>query len=815
MKTLLRRKWKLASICFVAISFFVSHAFANLIQESRTIENFDKNWKFNLGNVPDGQITSFDDSQWRILDLPHDWSIEGKFDKNNPAGTGGGALPCGIGWYRKTFTLPASEQGKHIFIDFDGVYRNSEVWINGHYLGRRPYGYSSFRYELTPFLKYGKENNIIAVKVDNSQLPNSRWYSGSGIYRNVWLVTTHNIYIDHWGTYITTPAANDQSAEVIVQTKVHNTLTTDQPIILTTLIIDKNGNKLSTIETKKIILKNSTNEIQQNLTVKDPILWSIENPYLYKVLTTIECDGRQYDNVETPFGIRTFAFDSAKGFSLNGKHVKINGVCNHHDLGCLGAAINTRALQRQLEILKEMGVNGIRTSHNPPAPELLDLCDRMGFIVMDEAFDMWKKGKTQFDYSLNWDEWHVRDIQDMVLRDRNHPSVFIWSIGNEVIEQWDKKDSSGTLITQELCSLIRALDTRPITSNCNSIDSLNPVIRANALDMIGYSYSQNVYCNFHTRYPGKKLIGSETVSSLNSRGCYDMPSDSIRRWPVRWDSIFTSGNSDLTCSSYDNCSAPWGSTHEETWKLMKKYDFIAGQYIWTGFDYLGEPTPYPWPARSSYFGIVDLAGFPKDAYYMYQSEWTHKPVLHVFPHWNWKQGDMIDIWAYTNCKTVELFLNGQSLGTKKKNGDDLHLMWKVPYTTGILKAVGLDSGKEIVVQEIRTAGAPSKIVLEADRSVITAGGKDLSFITVKVVDKMGIVVPRAENLIHFNIRGEGAIAGVDNGLQTSIESFKTNERKAFHGLCLVVIQSSEKAGEITLKATSDNLEESVIVINSK
>jgi beta-galactosidase len=809
-------KWQFTLIvCLAILSSFVSVSFADSTQESRKTENFNKSWKFNLGDVPEGQAVSLDDSQWRTLDLPHDWSIEGAFSKDHPASPGGGALPGGIGWYRKTFNLSNSEKGRLVFIEFDGVYRNSEVWINGHYLGKRPYGYSSFQYELTLFLKYGEENNILAVKVDNSQQPNSRWYSGSGIYRNVWLVTTEKTYVDHWGTYITTPQVTEQSAKVVVQTKVRNTSTKDQPIILTTLIIDKNGERVSTIKAKKIISKNSINEIEQSLTVENPIRWSIENPYLYKIVTTIECNGKQYDNTETTLGIRSFVFDSAEGFSLNGKHVKINGVCNHHDLGCLGTAINYRALQRQLEILKAMGVNGIRTSHNPPAPELLDLCDHMGFIVMDEAFDMWKKGKTQFDYSLNWDEWHQRDIQDMVLRDRNHPSIFIWSIGNEVSEQWDKNDSSGTIIAKELCSLIRTLDTRPITSNCNSIDSLNPVIRANAVDLIGYSYSQNEYHNFHTRYPGKKLIGSETVSSLNSRGCYDMPSDSIRRWPKRWDTTFTTGNADFSCSAYDNCSAPWGSTHEETWKLMKKYDFIAGQYIWTGFDYLGEPTPYPWPARSSYFGIVDLAGFPKDAYYMYQSEWTNKPVLHIFPHWNWKEGQVIDVWAYTNCEEVELFLNGASLGTQKKDGDKLHLAWRLTYTPGTLKAIGRTGGKEILTQEIKTAGAPAQIVLEADRNIITADGKDLSFVTIRVLDAQGTLVPYADNLIHFTFSGEGKIAGVDNGLQTSMESFKTNERKAFHGLCLVVIQSNEKSGGITLKATSDNLEESTIMIDSK
>jgi len=800
----------------VALLFFISISFADSPKGSRIIENFDKNWKFNLGDVSDGQLPDFNDSQWRTLDLPHDWSIEGKFSKENPATPDGGALPGGIGWYRKAFVLPQSEKGLLVFIDFDGIYRNSEVWINGHYLGKRPYGYSSFRYELTPFLKYGEEKNTIAVKVDNSQQPNSRWYSGSGIYRNIWLVTTNNVFVDHWGIYITTPEVNEQSAKVRIQTTIRNVFPNDQKIILKISVLDKTDNHIADIESEVAVSKNSTSVVSKAITITNPILWSIENPYLYRVLTTITCDGKQYDNVETPLGIRKFAFDIEKGFSLNGKHLKINGVCNHHDLGCLGTAINYRALQRQLEILKSMGVNGIRTSHNPPAPELLDLCDQMGFIVMDEAFDMWKKGKTRFDYSLDWDEWHQRDIQDMVLRDRNHPSIFIWSIGNEVREQKDKKDSSGAVIAKELCSLVRALDiTRPITANCNYIDSLNPVIRSNALDLIGYSYNHNEYHNFHTRYPGKKLIGSETVSSINSRGCYDMPSDSIRRWPSQSNIPFTTGNADFSCSAYDNCRVPWGSTQEETWKLMKKYDFIAGQYIWTGFDYLGEPTPYPWPARSSYFGIVDLAGFPKDAYYMYQSEWTNKPVLHVFPHWNWKQGDTVDVWAYTNCETVELFLNGQSLGTKEKISDALHIMWKVPFAPGVMKAIGRTRGKEILTQEIKTAGAPAKIILEADRNFIAADGKDLSFVTVKVVDKDGILVPHADNLIHFTIEGEGSITGVDNGSETSDESFKANYRKAFNGLCLAVVRSTEKAGTITLNASADGLDVMTIIVNSK
>jgi beta-galactosidase len=815
MNTFLFKKLML-SICCTALILPLSISLAGSPGGTRKTENFDKGWKFNLGDVTDAQAPGFDDSLWRVLDLPHDWSIEGKFSKDNPATPSGGALPGGIGWYRKTFTIPVSEKGRLAFIDFDGVYKNSEVWINGHSLGLRPYGYSSFRYELTPYLKYGKEKNVLAVKVDNSKQPNSRWYSGSGIYRNVWLVMTDKIYIAHWGTYVTTPEVTEQSAKVIIQTKIRNASLIDQAITLKTAIVDTKGKTIASADTTEKLMKASAGNIEQQLTVSNPVLWSIENPYLYRVLTTVIVDGKKQDNYETTLGIRSIGFDTAKGLLLNGKHIKINGVCNHHDLGFLGAAINRRALERQLEILKAMGVNGIRTSHNPPAPELLELCDRMGFMVMDEAFDMWKKGKTQFDYSLDWDTWHQRDIQDMVLRDRNHPSVILWSIGNEVAEQWDTSDHSGTVIAKELVSFIKNLDlTRPVTANCNSSDSLNPVLRADTLDIIGYSYHQDEYAQFRQLHPGKRLIGSETVSSLNSRGSYDMPSDSIRRWPTRWDIPLKDANADLSCSSYDNCSAPWGSTHEETWKLMKKFDFISGQYIWTGFDYLGEPTPYSWPARSSYFGIVDLAGFPKDVYYLYQSEWTKKPVLHIFPHWNWKEGQTIDVWAYTNCEEVELFLNGKSQGTKKKTGDALHMAWRLTYMPGTLKAIGRTGGKEVLTQEIKTAGAPAKMILHADRSTITADGKDLSFVTVKIVDSHGTPVPRADNLIHFNIEGEGKIIGVDNGSQTSDESFKVNFRKAFNGLCLAVIQSTEKAGKITLKAVSDGLGEETIAISSK
>lgn len=801
-------------ICFNTLFVLFLSSCTTSSSKIRQIENFGKNWKFYLGDVTKGQEPGLNDSQWRVLDLPHDWSIEGEFRKDNPATPGGGALPGGIAWYRKTFTVPESHQGKLVFIDFDGVYRNSEVWINGNYLSKRPYGYSSFRYELTPFLKYGDEKNLLAVRVDNSQQPNSRWYSGSGIYRNVWLVTTEKISVDHWGTFITTPEVSKQSAKVSVQTKVRNATQQDQPIALKTIVYDAAGKKVTAVAVDSVIAKDSVGEICQQVVVKNPTLWSLENPYLYKAVSQVIYNDRICDDYETTFGIRYFVFDSAKGFSLNGKPTKILGVCNHHDLGCLGTAINTRALERQLEILKAMGCNGIRTSHNPPAPELLDLCDRMGFIVLDEAFDMWAKKKTDYDYALNWEAWHRRDLEDMVLRDRNHPSVFIWSIGNEVVEQWYLQDSSSVIITRELAGLVRRLDaTRPITSACNGPEPSNPVIKSGPLDLIGYNYSQRKFADFPKTFPGKCFLATETTSALATRGSYDMPSDIIRRWPVRWDQPFKTGNADFTCSAYDNCSAPWGSTHEETWRIVKKYDFLSGMYIWTGWDYLGEPTPYWWPARSSYFGIIDLAGFPKDAYYMYQSEWTDKPVLHVFPHWNWNEGESVDVWAYTNCEEVELFLNGKSLGTKKKSGDDLCLTWRLSFSPGTLTAIGRSGGKDILTREVKTAGAPAKIALEADRNIIHADGKDLSFITVIVLDQNGTLLPRADNLINFEIKGEGIIAGVDNGCQTSHEPFKAKYRKAFNGLCLVVIQSTEKAGEITLKATSDGLEGDTVKIS--
>lgn len=799
--------------------------FVQLNAQNKNRQSFNDKWKFKLDsvNIYDDPTSNNDD--WRTLNLPHDWSIEGTFSKDNPAKPDGGALPGGIGWYTKKFSVPVTDKNKQVFIEFDGVYRNSEVWINGNSLGIRPNGYISFQYDLTPHLHYGNEPNVITVKVDNSKQPNSRWYSGSGIYRNVWLTVVDKRHVNRYGTFITTPVVSEKTATVKIVTSVQNNYAANENEFLTqTKIYDAMGKLVGkasdgdTISEKiNIPFFNST----QYIAIDKPSLWSIEKPSLYKAVTQVIMNGKIVDTYETKFGIRTFQFDIDKGFFLNGKSVKILGVCDHHDLGALGAAINTRALERQLEILKAMGCNGIRTSHNPPAPELLDLCDKMGFIVMDEAFDMWAKAKTKYDYHLDWKEWHKRDLEDQILRDRNHPSVFIWSVGNEINEQGGdpaKGDTSGRVIARELVNIVKALDTtRPITTANNNTGKGNNIIQSGAFDLVGYNYDHRAWAGFRERWPGKKLIVTESTSALETRGYFDnVNSDTIRRWPKRWDLPFKNENGGYTVSAYDHVSAPWGSTHEESIHALKKNDHVSGMYIWTGFDYLGEPTPYTWPARSSYFGIIDLAGFPKDVYYLYQSEFTDKPVLHIYPHWNWKQGDTVDVVCYYNkADEVELFLNGKSLGVKNKKGDELHIKWRIPFEPGTVKAVSRKNGKIILTREIKTAGEPAGIMLQADRSTIHADEKDLSFITATIVDKNGIKVPEANNLVEFKITGAGMIEAVDSGDPVSHESFKTNKHTALNGLALAIIRSNGKPGKITVSAVSNGLVLKTITLEAK
>ena len=791
--------------------FFLSVALVAiaLSMQARQRDNFDKGWLFILGDSAQMATPTYNDNHWRKLCLPHDWAIEGDFYAGNPSGAGGGALPGGIGWYRKHFLLDCeAEPGGRYFIEFDGVYMNSTVYVNGQEVGHRPYGYSSFEYDITKYLKRG--DNVIAVKVDNSDQPNSRWYSGCGIYRHVWLTKTNAVHVKHWGVHVQTDAKTGQiKVEADVEGnnyKVRNT------------VYDVSG--------KEVGLK-----------VKNPHLWSVEDPYIYKVRTQVLVGGKVVDEVWTTTGFRDFKFDAETGFWLNGKNFKLNGVCEHHDFGCLGAAVNEDAMHRKLSKLKAMGVNSIRSSHNPPAPELLNMCDTMGIIVMDESFDMWRRKKTAGDYARFFEEWHERDLTDLILRDRNHPSILMWSIGNEVLEQWSSADadeltleqanlilnaghdastlahgeemSPNSLLTRHLADIVKRYDTtRPILAGCNEPDPNNHLFKSGAIDIIGFNYHHQWVKDVPKNFPGKPFIFSESVSALQTRGYYKMPSDEITWAPQEWWLPYTDPS--YMCSAYDNMHASWSSTHEETWDVVKHNAFVGGQYIWTGFDYIGEPTPYGFPARSSYFGVIDLAGFPKDTYYMYQSEWTTKPVLHLFPHWNWLEGQQIDMWCYyNNADEVELFINGKSQGVSRKTGEqpegrydmhntkaklnsEYHVGWRVTFNPGEVKVVARKDGQIVGEQTIKTAGAPARIRLSKDYQ-----GKNTTFITAEVVDKDGNLCPWADDMIYFISEGDGKILGTDNGCQTSMENFKAPQRKAFFGKCMVVVSGN---GSITAKS---------------
>lgn len=722
---------------------------------AREHRSFDRGWLFTLSDSTEMYQPSYSDGHWRRLNLPHDWAIEGDFSPSNPSGASGGALPGGIGWYRKHFSLSPDEKYDRFTITFDGVYMNSTVYINGHKLGTRPYGYSTFEYDLTPYI-YKKGDNVIAVKVDNSDQPNSRWYSGCGIYRHVWLTKTlKKAYIPQWGQYVATTPKGDVKVKVDfhaddsrLKLSIRNT------------IYDAAG---------KVVARSQGNQSQQ-LKVRKPHLWSIGKGYLYTVKSELVVNGKVVDTATTQTAFRDVRFDARKGFFLNGENMKINGVCEHHDFGCLGAALNEDALHRKLTILRDMGVNAIRSSHNPPAPELLNMCDSMGIMVMDESFDMWRRKKSNGDYARFFDEWHQRDLSDLVKRDRNHPCIIMWSIGNEVLEQWSDAaadtlsleqanlilnaghDAStlshsdelsvNSLLTRHLADIVKKYDpwgARPVTAGCNEPDPKNHLFKSGAIDVIGFNYHHQWVKDVPRNFPSKPFIFSESVSALQTRGYYRMPSDSIYTAPVEWWLPYTDPS--FKCSAYDNMHASWSSTHEETWDVVKHNDFVGGQFIWTGFDYIGEPTPYAYPARSSYFGIIDLAGLPKDSYYMYQSEWTKKPVLHLFPHWNWLPGQQIDMWCYYNqADEVELFINGKSQGIRKKKvhgegneGSDAvsakaanaaanaavfdrsteyHVMWRVTFEPGEVKVVARKQGREISSQTIKTAGPPHHLVLK-------------------------------------------------------------------------------------------------------
>ena len=817
---------------------------------ARDRQSFDKDWLLVLADSAGMQKSEYADGHWRSLNLPHDWAIEGDFAPSNPSGASGGALPGGIGWYRKHFSVNPREKYDRFTITFDGVYMNSTVYINGHKLGTRPYGYSTFEYDLTPYINR-KGDNVIAVKVDNSDQPNSRWYSGCGIYRHVWLTKTmKKAYIPQWGQYVSTTPQGDVKVKVDFLANGSKL-----KLAIRNTIYDAAG---------KVVAKSQGSEVQQ-LKVKNPQLWDIGKGYLYTVKSELVVNGKVVDAATTTTGFRDVKFDARKGFFLNGKNLKINGVCEHHDFGCLGAALNEDAMHRKLTILRDMGVNAIRSSHNPPAPELLNMCDSMGLLVMDESFDMWRRKKSNGDYARFFDEWHKRDLSDLVKRDRNHPSIIMWSIGNEVLEQWSDAaadtlsleqanlilnaghDASAlahsdelsvnSLLTQHLAKLVKENDpwgTRPVTAGCNEPDPKNHLFKSGAIDVIGFNYHHQWVKDVPKNFPGKPFILSESVSALQTRGYYMMPSDHIYTAPKEWWLPYTDPS--FMCSAYDNMHASWSSTHEETWDVVKHNDFVGGQFVWTGFDYIGEPTPYAYPARSSYFGIIDLAGLPKDSYYMYQSEWTSKDVLHLFPHWNWLPGQAIDMWCYYNhADEVELFVNGKSQGVRRKmvygaknegkafvKSTEYHVMWRVNFEPGEVKVVARKNGKQVGEQIIRTAGAPHHLVLKKTYQGYQAFGasEPTTFVEVNVVDKEGNLCPNAENQIFFSVIGEKAgeeasagldekaglkILGTDNGCQTSLERFTDPHRKAFFGKCIVVLK-----GKGTLKAQAIDLKDATL-----
>lgn len=801
---------------------------------------WDEGWRFALHSDDKPHETTFDDHAWRVLDLPHDWAIEGDFYALNPSGANGGALPGGIGWYRKHLNLNDNDASSRYVLHFDGAYMNTSVYVNGQLVGMRPYGFISFSYDITPYLKK-QGDNVVAVKVDNSKQPNSRWYTGCGIYRHVYLMKSSDIRIEEWGVQALTEVKKGKG-KVSLNTKIENPGGRSRRVIVHQTLWNK-AHQMVSKASKACQVEAKGATISQLLNVNKPQLWSLESPNLYTVTTEIEENGRILDRDTISIGLRNIAFDVKKGFFLNGKNIKINGVCLHGDLGCLGTAINEDALYRQLLMMKDMGVNAIRCSHNPPAPELLNLCDSMGLLVMDEAFDSWMQGKTTYDYSIYFKTWAERDLRDMVLRDRNHPSIILWSIGNEVLEQWNKTksatvaledvnillnnsrdktllSSTDTLnasakLTQFLASIVRRYDpTRLISAGCNEVSPNNNLFKSGALDVIGFNYHQKKVADVPQNFPGKPFIMTETVSALHTRGYYRMPSDSLYRWPTH-KRPFTEPS--FMCSSYDNSCAYWGSTHEQTWDIVKHTPYCSGQFIWTGFDYIGEPTPFNFPARSSYFGIVDLAGFPKDVYYLYQSEWTNKPVLHVFPHWNWIEGQAIDLWCYYNqADEVELFINGKSQGVRKKSNEhEYHVAWHVTYEPGEVRVVARKNGKQVNEKTIRTAGAPHHIRLTPNRNVLKANGRSLSFVTVEVVDKEGNLCPWADQNIQFSLTGEGKIVGVDNGSPFSLERFQANSRHAFFGKCMVVVQAGKAPSVIKLTAKGVDLQPQTIEIKSE
>ncbi len=790
----------------------------------------------NLGEGVAYAAAGFNDGSWQKVDLPHDYAVEGPFTTSG--GGGMGRLPtAGIAWYRKSLDLPAGDAGKSIFLDVDGAMAYSEVWLNGQFVGGWPNGYASFRLNLTPYVKPGGQN-VLAVRLDN--LPNSsRWYPGAGIYRNVWLVKTAPVHVGQWGTYLTTPEVSKETATIDLRVTVDNDSTQDAKVTVASQVYEidaqdrRSGKAVALIPAAELTVAGRNKAtLETKGTVAKPRLWGTppqQQLNRYVAVTMVTRDGVAVDSYETVFGIRTLKYDPDKGFFLNGEHVKINGVCDHHDLGALGAAVNYRALQRQLEMLAEMGCNGLRTSHNAPAPELLDLADKMGFLVMDEAFDQWERQKTPLDNHLFFHDWHEQDLRAQIRRDRNHPSVIMWSIGNEVGEQTG--GASGAALAKELTGICHEEDpTRPTISAMNSARANSPF--PEPIDLVGLNYqgaglrgTNPQYPVFHQAYPAKVVLGSETVDAYSSHGYYTFggaPADDRGRGLGGFGGGGGRGGvggpqAVHQVSSYDLEHAGWSYIPDVEFAAQERYPFVAGEFVWTGFDYLGEPDPYSAYARSSYSGIIDLAGFKKDRFYLYQSVWRPDlPLAHILPHWTWpdRVGQVTPVHVYTSGDEAELFLNGKSLGRKKKGQYEYRLRWDdVVYQPGELNVVAYRNGKRWAADKVQTAGPASKLLLAPDRGNIANDGKDLSFVTLTVADISGQMVPRSTNSIQFEISGPGEIVATDNGDATDMTAFPSKDRHAFNGLALAIVRAETgKKGTITVKAHSEGLKDATAKI---
>ncbi len=817
------------------------------VKETRSTEDFNFDWKFHLGDVKNGQEVNFTDTDWDSIKLPHDWSVEHAFTQKNTAGATA-FLPGGIGWDHKTFNVPKEAKDKIISIEFDGVYSNSEVWINGNYLGKHPYGYTPFTYELTKHLKYGVDNHI-AVKVDRSAYIDCRWYPGSGIYRHVKLVTKNKIHIPQWGVFVTTPKVSKDRATIAVQTDVVNQFSEGKEITIQSSIYDEDAKIISTQNTTKIAPGKSSKQIQE-LELMQPNLWGVNTPNLYTLVSEISINAKVVDRIETPFGIRSFTFDKDKGFFLNGEHTYLKGVCLHHDGGLVGSAVPKGVWKRRLMALKEAGCNAIRTAHNPPSQEFLDLCDQMGFLVQDEAFDEWNNPKDKKHnyaqkeadpltkgYTEHFTEWSERDIKSMVMRDRNHPSIIMWSIGNEiewtyprygnspgywgenkvgdVNYYWDEpplsidqikenfKDAEKgtydlTTTAQQLTTWVKDMDTtRPVTANLTIPSVSNFSGYADALDIVGLSYRQSVYNYVHRNYPQMTFLGTEN----------------------------------------------WARYHE--WKQVLDKKFISGIFIWTGIDYMGESRA--WPIRGSGSGLLDFAGFKKPSYHMFKSLWLDEPhiymttqLLEISPykmdmqtnqlvekeedwaahkkwgwypvneHWNYKEGDTIAVEVYTNQPEVELFLNERSMGVRKlENQSDHVLKWSVPYKKGVLSAKAVKSNKAVSIKDAKEF---KKISITADTLLLSANGYDVAHITVQLEDKDGVPIKQQEQEIVFQVDGDARILGVDNGGRNVVEKHQSNKVQTAKGKALLILQANKNTGEIQIKATSKGIESKIVRI---